>query len=211
MGNSRAILKVWGLVLKCQNTRAIKMYATSGYSTDDFFTAYTPFTSNHGTPLLVVSDAGSQMVKAGKVVDPSDPASLDWSRIKENVAKSGTEWKVIEPGCQWRNGLAEAAVKLLKSTLSLTLASQSTLNYAELDTLFSSVANTVNQRPIGVKNFTDEDFEAITPNDLLLQRSKNVVPGVCYEEGESLTRRQQVMQEIEKLGGICGSFRSCHN
>ena len=104
----------------------------------------------------------------------------------------------MEPGCQWRNGIAESAVKLLKSTLALTLASQTTLNFTELDTLFSSVANTVNQRPIGVKSFVEDDFEAITPNDLLLQRSKNVVPGVQFEEGETFTRRQQVMQELEK-------------
>ena len=199
MGNSRASLKVWGLVLICQNTRAVKLYATAGYSTDDFFTAYVRFTSNHGNPLLVVSDSGSQLVKAGKVVDPSDPRSLDWNKIKEKVAKNGTDWKVIEPGCQWRNGLAEAAVKVLKSTLDLTLASQKTLNYAELDTLFSMIANTVNQRPIAARNFTDDDFEAITPNDLLLQRSRNTVPGIKFEEDESLTRRQVVMQEMEKM------------
>ena len=138
---------------------------------------------------MVVSDAGSQLVKAGKMIDPSDPASLDWARIKEGAAKNGTEWKVIEPGCQWRNGLAEAAVKILTNTLGLTLASQKRLTIAELDTLFSSVANIVNQRPIAVKNFTDEDYCAITPHDLLLQRSRNVVPGVQYEEEETLTWR----------------------
>ena len=181
MGNSRASLKVWGLVLVFQNSRAVKLYATAGYSTDDFFTAYVRFTSNHGNPLLVVSDSGSQLVKAGKVVDPSDPRSLDWIKIKEKVSKNGTDWKVIEPGCQWRNGLAEAAVKILKGTLDLTLASQKTLNYAELDTLFSMISNTVNQRPIAARNFTDDDFEAITPNDLLLQRSRNTVPGIKFE------------------------------
>ena len=59
MGNSRAFLKVWGLVIICQNSRAVKMLATAGYSTDDFLTAYLRFTSNFGCPLLVVSDSGS--------------------------------------------------------------------------------------------------------------------------------------------------------
>ena len=40
MGNSRAYVKSWGLVIVCQNTRAIRMYATAGYSTDDFLTAF---------------------------------------------------------------------------------------------------------------------------------------------------------------------------
>ena len=190
MGNSRCQLKVWGLVIICQNTRAVRMYATSGYSTDDFLTAYTRFTSNHGNPLLVVTDAGSQLVKAGKIMDKPDVSALDWSRISENAAKNGTKWKSVAAGCQWRNGLAEAAVKLVKTTLEHTIASQKTLNYAELDTLFASIANTVNQRPVGAKNFTNDDFDVITPNDLLLGRSRNSVPGVKYCEGEALTRRQ---------------------
>ena len=114
-----------------------------------------------------MSDAGSQMIKAGKVVEGADPSKLDWKRISEGEAKKGTKWQSIEPGCQWRNGLAEAAVKLLKSTLELTLKRQKTLNYAEFDTLFANVANIVNQRPIGVKSFTEEDVHAITPNDLM--------------------------------------------
>ena len=198
MGNSRAQLKVWGLIVICQNTRAVRMYATAGYSTDAFLTAYTRFTSNHGNPLLVVSDSGTQLVKAGKIAAEFAPASLDWISIGEKAAKNGTKWKVVEIGCQWRNGLAESAVKLVKSTLEHTIASQRTLDYSELDTLFSSVANTVNQRPIGAKNFTEEDFETITPNDLLLGRSRNTVTEVIYSENESLTKRQQVLQELEQ-------------
>ena len=103
----------------------------------------------------------------------------------------------MAPGCQWRNGLAEATVKLLKSTLMLTLSSQTTLNYAELDTMFSTVADIVNRRPIAVKSFTDDDLHAITPNDLLLQRTRNSVPGAVYDASESLTHRQEVMRELE--------------
>ena len=113
------------------------MYATAGFGTDDFLTAFTRFTANHGNPLLVVSDSGSQLVKAGKVIDAVDLSKVDWKKITEGAAKNGTKWKIVEPGCQWRNGLAESAVKLIKSTLALTLASQRTLNFAELDTLFS--------------------------------------------------------------------------
>ena len=198
MGNSRTYIKLWGLVVVCQNTRAVKMYATSGYSTDDFLTAFHRFTSNHGNPLMVVSDSGSQLKKAGQLLAQDDPAGLDWDKIVNAAARNGTQWKCIAPGCQWRNGLAESAVKLVKSTLALTLASQSTLNYAELDTLFSRVANIVNCRPIAVRNFTEGDIHAITPNDLLLGRTRNSVPGPKYGDNDSLTRRQEVIEELEK-------------
>ena len=141
MGNSRSFIKTWGLVIICQNTRAIKMIATAGYSTDNFLTAYHRFVANYGNPSLVVSDAGSQLKAAGRLIDQGDPATLDWDRICRGAARNGTEWRCIEPGCQWRNVLAEAAVKLLKSMLDLSLASQSTLKFAEMDTLFSRVAD----------------------------------------------------------------------
>ena len=123
------------------------------------------------------------------VIEGGDPSKLDCQQIQERAAKNGTDWKSVEPGCQWRNGLAEAAVKLVKSTLELTLASHTTLTYAELDTVFASVSNIVNQRPIAVRSYTEEDLHAITPNDLLLGRSKNTVPGVMYNTGDSVTKR----------------------
>ena len=55
----------------------VKILATAGYSTDDFLTAYRRFTANFGNPLLVVSDSGSQLKKAGKLIEQGDPASLD--------------------------------------------------------------------------------------------------------------------------------------
>ena len=70
------------------------MYATPGYSTDDFLNAHTCFTSNHRTPSMVVTDSGSQLVKAGKLLDQTDRFTFDWECVKEGTAKNGTEWKV---------------------------------------------------------------------------------------------------------------------
>ena len=70
-------------------------------------------------------------------------------------------------------GQTRRAVKLLGTAGNctddfLTAYHRYTHNFAELDTLFSSVANIVNQRPIAVKSLTEEDAHTITPNDLLL-------------------------------------------
>ena len=182
------------------------MYATDGYSTDDFLTTYHRFTSNHGNPLLVVSDAGSQLRKAGQVVEKGNPVGLNWDTIKEGADKSGTEWKFVENGCQWRNGLAEAAVKLVKLNLVITMSSQSSVNYAELDTLFSSIANILNQRPIAIKSFTEDDIHNITPNFLLLGRSKNTVPGVMYGTDDNISKRQEAMKQLEEVWCSTASF-----
>ena len=59
--------------------------------------------------------------------------------------------------------------------------------------------NIINQRPIAIRSFTEEDLHAVTPNDLLLQRTRNTVPGVVYADNDNFTKRQQVMQELESV------------
>ena len=63
LGNQRARIKVYGLVIVCQNVRAVKLYAVPGYDTYSFLLAYTRFVADHNAPALVVSDRGSQLVK----------------------------------------------------------------------------------------------------------------------------------------------------
>merc|ERR1712105_7251 len=88
----------------------------------------------------------------------------------------GTEWQFVPAGCQYRNGLAESKVKALKSTLnhmmtSTIISKKPTLSYAELFVLLSRAASIVNDRPIGVRGLTEDDFQPLTPNMLLLGRS----------------------------------------
>ena len=100
-------------------------------------------------------------------------------------------------------GQTSRAVKLLATAGYctddfLTAYHRSTLNFAELDTLFSSVANIMNQVPIAVKSFTEEDAHAITPNDLLRQRIKlgvQRIADICPVE-EQVISDNRVQEEV---------------
>ena len=50
------------------------------------------------------------------------------------------------------------------------------LNYAELATLLAKAANIVNDRPIGVKNITEDELVPLTVNQLLLGRTSSTPP-----------------------------------
>ena len=203
LGNQRARIKVYGLVIVCQNTSAVKVLAVPGYDTGSFLLALKKFTNNFGTPELIVSDRGSQLVKAGKIVNVGTATNLDnldWTKIVEATTKSGTTWKFVEAGCQWRNGLCERQIGSLKKTLETTLENSPNLNIIELDTLFSSAANIVNQRPLAVQSFGQEDERCITPNDLLLGRNRvGVVIGDKYAENDNVPLRLQFIEELETL------------
>ena len=69
LGNQRARIKVYGLVIVCQNVRAVKLLPVPGYDTGSFLVSYKRFTNDFGTPELIVSDRGSQLVKAGKILN----------------------------------------------------------------------------------------------------------------------------------------------
>jgi hypothetical protein len=94
-------------------------------------------------------------------------------------------------------GQTSRAVKLLATAGCctdnfLTAYHRSTLNFAELDTLFSSVTN-----------FTEEDAHAITSNDLLLQKSKNTVPGEDCGTDDYITRLERIKPGVQRITDIC--------
>ena len=66
--NSRSRKKSWILVIVCRNTKAVCLLATSGYSTCDFLCKWEEFVARKGNPKSVVSDRGSQLVRAGMVL-----------------------------------------------------------------------------------------------------------------------------------------------
>ena len=69
--------------------------------------AFTRFTSDFGNPALVVSDRGTQLTKAGRLVNENQDIApkWDWAAIQNSAARSGTRWVFVEAGSQWRNGL----------------------------------------------------------------------------------------------------------
>ena len=94
-----------------------------------------------------------------------------------------TEWKFVPAGCQWRNGLAESRVKILKATLQHTVA-QTSLNFAELQVVLARAADIANNRPVGVKCLNESDVQALTPNMLLLGRTSTVGNEMINKEEE---------------------------
>ena len=73
--------------------QAVKLLPGPGYHTASFLVAYRRFTNDFGTPELIVSDPGSQLVKAGKIlnIENQDLDDINWTPILDLTAKSGTE------------------------------------------------------------------------------------------------------------------------
>ena len=113
----RTPMKIWILVYTCRSTRAVCLLATSGYSTDKFLVRHQEFVFRYGNPATLVSDRGSQLVRAGMVLaEDSDPVNWNWKKIVS--ANKTTNWELCAIGCQWRNGLDRSRDLLPKDSFA---------------------------------------------------------------------------------------------
>jgi len=190
-------MKVWVLVYTCRSTRAVDLYATSGYSTDKFLIKHKEFVWRHGDPATLVSDRGTNLVKAGMVLsEDSHPTNWNWTKIVE--ANKTTNWTFTEIGCQWRNGLSESMVKITKKCLAKAVPDDAKISYGEFVTLLAGISYTINCRPIGVSGSQDlcDEVQPLTPNQLLLGRSDLDSKRPDYDLDISLPKRSAFVKDL---------------
>ena len=120
---------------------------------------------------------------------------INWDTIRSLTARVGTRWIFTERGCAWRNGTAERAVGLAKTTLQHQLDGNKSLNYAQMDELFFRVANIINSRPTGVRMMTEEIYHPITPNNLLLGRASRPIP----QEEDAVLQQEEPSDDPNKV------------
>merc|ERR1711867_185759 len=160
-GFSRRTFKVWAAVMVCLATKAVSVWAMKDYSTDAFLLALQSHMAIYGSPSLVVTDRGTQIQAAAH-------QSPNWDQVQHQTAPGGTAWRFVPPATPWRNGLSERIIGLLKRTLVRQVNSGELLDFVQLEVLLHKAASILNSRPLSARSFTDTDFMAITPRDLLL-------------------------------------------
>ena len=201
----------------------MELLATCGYDTQSFLLKHEEFIARHGAPNSVVSDRGTQLVSAGRVLanksdagDKDAPISWNWAKITRDNAVSN--WIFAPIGSPHFNGLPEATIKVLKRTLALSIHAGTELTYPELVTLLARISYTVNDRPLGLANTSatseQEDYLApLTPNMMLLGRSSSSSPSLDYDPNEKFCSRLAYVTDLEReSGGSAGLdrfFRLC--
>ena len=198
--NVRSRGKSWILIYVCRNTKAVCLLATSGYSTSDFLLKHEEFVARKNSPRHIVSDRGSQLVRAGMVLaEKEKPGNWNWNEVIRKNAT--TNWDFVPIGSQHRNGLSEAQVKVLKKSLHLALPPGTILKYSELITLLAKISHCVNSRPLGVggvsQDSQQEDYLCpITPNHLLLGKSDDTALPLDYDDNDKLTARLSYVSSV---------------
>ena len=171
-------------------------FLISTYGAEEVVKALRRFSSLRGWPAKIVSDPGSQLVSSSGNLE-SWWKSLE-EPLKKFAADSQFAWDISPVNSPWRQGRCESRIKSLKRLLAIS-ASFTRLSPLELQTVLMEAANLSNERPIGVVRTPKSygTFSVITPNSLLMRRSRNLVPddvnlGAHLKQGVRYELIQQV-------------------
>ena len=192
--NKRSRGKSYGVIFTCNLVRAVHIDLSPDYSTDSFLSALRRFMSLRGTPSIIRSDRGSQLIGADRELREMING-LDVQKLKRFGAEKGFEWDFSPAEAPWYNGCAESMVRAAKKSMAATLRGQ-ILTRSELLTVLYEVANLLNERPIGKQSKDIEDGTYLCPNDLLLGRATSRIPGGPFEEYVSSKKRFNFVQSI---------------
>ena len=194
--NPRTTKKTWGIVIEDVCAGAVHLDVVKDYSAEAILEAMSRFGSIRGWPGAVYSDPGSQLVSASG-------ALVSWwnefeGSLRRLAASKKFQWTVSPPDSPWRQGKAERRIGVVKRLIKLSVG-DTRVTPIELQTILFDVANICNERPLGLsKPREDGSYELITPNQLLLGRSHNIVPD------------QEVVAEVAQLP-VKSRYRVIHH
>ena len=196
MVRKRLKSKCWGIIITCMVSRATHLDLTQSYDTDALLQAIRRFMNLRGTPKVIYSDQGSQMVAASKEVGVCLEL-INWDVVYGWCTKREIEWRLVPVGGQHMNACSESLIRICKKTLADVLHAKQ-VNFVELQTVLYEVAQIMNCRPLGIYNKPGDDpldGGPITPNHLLLGRATAAVPLLKYEN-VALTKRIRFLQTV---------------
>ena len=185
--------KAWGVIFTDLCCRAVHLEVVFGYDTESFLLAFSRFTAIRGWPSIVYSDPGSQLVGASEELKRVW-RNIDQVYIARVGASAGCEWRLGPADSPWYQGAVEALVKSAKRAIDLSVRGHR-MSVSEILTVFSQAADLLNEQPLGVMPGTDSEISILTPNCLLLGRSKSKNPG-GYAANPSLRARITLIERI---------------
>ena len=189
--------KAWGVIFCDLASRAVFIEAVHEYTTDAFLIALSKFASVRGYPRVMYSDPGSNLCSASKELN--NQWKMMWKEEKEKIishsSENGMEWRFSTADSPWQNGAVEALVKSAKKILNIVMQNQR-LSPSEFGGVLYSVANSLNERPIGSMT-VDSELSILTPNSLLLGRSTAKNPG-GWHPTTSTFRRFNLVQQVHE-------------
>ena len=167
----RKQLKRWIAIFTCLTVRCLHLEVVDTVDTDSFINALRRFTNRRGCPTDVYSDNGTNF-KGATAELKEFISKLDKEAITKHATEFQINWHWNPPSAPHMGGAWERLVRSTKEVLH-GLVQNHVLTDPQLTTWLTEVENVVNSRPLTHISDSIDDFDALTPNHILLGRHRN--------------------------------------
>lgn len=194
----RSMVKRYGVIFTCLTIRAVHLEMAASLDTDSFIHALRRFIARRGQVKILRSDNGTNFVGAERELKRSIE---EWnvSKIEDQLHQQGIQWIFNPPTGSHHGGVWERLIKSVKKILNATLKLQ-TLDEEGLHTLLCEAEAIINSRPITKASSDPKDLEVLTPNHLLLLKTKpSLSPGLFDKQDLYARRRWKQIQYMSEI------------
>ncbi|XP_045450491.1 uncharacterized protein LOC123659288 [Melitaea cinxia] len=190
-GRGSNITKCFLALFVCLQTKALHLETVSSMSSDAFLLCLRRFVSRRSRPQVIYCDNGTNFVGAknelGRVLKASRQSVSDYASAEKIKF-------VFSPAyAPHFGGIWEAGIKSAKSHLK-RVASNASLTFEELATLFTQIEAILNSRPLSPLSSDPTDLYPLTPGHFLIGRPLMSVPSLPVT-----TKRPNRYEFIEQL------------
>ncbi|XP_049433246.1 uncharacterized protein LOC125889377 [Epinephelus fuscoguttatus] len=194
----RSLVKRYGVIFTCLVIRAVHIEVASSLDTDSFINALRRFIARRGQVKELRSDNGTNFIGAERELKRAiDGWNLE--QINDTLSLKGIKWTFNPPTGSHHGGAWERLIRSIRGVLNATLRAQS-LDEEGLQTVLCEVESILNSRPLTKESTDLNDLEALTPNHLLLLKTKPCLPpGLFHKEDSYARRRWKQVQYISDL------------
>ncbi|XP_041932487.1 uncharacterized protein LOC121695553 [Alosa sapidissima] len=179
-------------------SRAVPLEVAYTLDTDSCINSVRRFICRRGPVSTLRSDNGTNFVGASRKLKEC-LTTLNHGKIQRAFLQDGIEWRFNTPSAFHQGGVWERLIRSVKSVLTSVLKQQ-TLDDEGLQTIFCEVEAILNDRPITKASDDSNDLETLTPNHILLLKSKPIMPPGLFNRNDLYVRKRwkqiQYMAEL---------------
>ena len=184
----RSTIKRYGVLFTCMSSRAVHLEIAYTLDTDSCIHALRRFVCRRGQVKQIRSDNGTNLVGAHAELKKA-LTSLDERKIQAALLPDGIDWSFNPTAASHHGGVWERLIRSVRQVLNSTLHQQS-IDDEGLQTLFCEAEAILNNRPLSTVSSDPHDLEPLTPNHILLLKTKPILPPGVFLKSDLYARRR---------------------